>query len=536
MRNLKVWASAEPGGPGPQVDWPETFAEAQALAGRGQFKAFLATCQRAIDAWGDNPEMLLSLGSLLLQAGFLSTARQCFQRGCVLAPRDLRPVVNLANLTREAGDHAEARRLYDELLRHLPDHPTIRRNALVSLEYDPEVSDASRLERAIAWGDWAVVKAGGPHPRPPRRPLGSRPLRIGYLSADFCQHTVGLFVKDILRAHDPARVVAFTYSAGGTKDWVTEAIRTTTQFRDVATLDDPALATLIRQDEIDVLVDLSGHTAGSRLTVFAYRPAPVQVSWLGYFATTGLSCVDAVLLDDWHAPPGTEAQFVEPVVRLPGGRFCYQPVAWAPSEAQLPPCLPTGHITFGSFNNTAKFNDGVFDLWARIMAAVPNALLVLKWRTFNDDNLCQYVREAFARRGVVAERLDLRGPSFHAGLLEEYACVDIALDPFPFTGGLTSCEALWMGVPVVTWPQSRAVSRQTFALLSAIGLPELAAQDGNDYVRIAVALAGNHQMLTSLRRTMRDKMRASSLMEVAAFASDIEITLRQLWQSIEFRQ
>jgi len=198
--------------------------------------------------------------------------------------------------------------------------------------------------------------------------------------------------------------------------------------------------------------------------------------------------------------------------------------------------LPTGHITFGSFNNTAKFNDGVFDLWARIMAAVPNALLVLKWRTFNDDNLCQYVREAFARRGVVAERLDLRGPSFHAGLLEEYACVDIALDPFPFTGGLTSCEALWMGVPVVTWPQSRAVSRQTFALLSAIGLPELAAQDGNDYVRIAVALAGNHQMLTSLRRTMRDKMRASSLMEVAAFASDIEITLRQLWQSIEFRQ
>lgn len=159
---------------------------------------------------------------------------------------------------------------------------------------------------------------------------------------------------------------------------------------------------------------------------------------------------------------------------------------------------------------------------------------MLKWRTFNDDALCQSVRDAFAQRGVAASRLDLRGPSFHAGLLEEYAGVDIALDPFPFTGGLTSCEALWMGVPVVTWPQERVVSRQTFAFLSAIGLPELAAQDGNDYVRVAVTLASDRQRLTDLRGTIRERMRTSSLMDAAGFVSSLEQSLHELWQRVEF--
>ncbi len=190
--------------------------------------------------------------------------------------------------------------------------------------------------QAKAWGEWAVVQAGGPHSRPALRLLNGRPLRVGYVSADFCQHTVGLFVKDVLKAHDPARVMAFAYSAGQVQDWVTEAIRGACQFREAAVLDDAALAALIRQDEIDVLVDLSGHTAGSRLTVFAHRPAPVQVSWLGYFATTGLSCMDAVLLDEWHAPPGAEPPFVETIIRLPAGRICYQPVPFAPPVSPPP--------------------------------------------------------------------------------------------------------------------------------------------------------------------------------------------------------
>jgi protein O-GlcNAc transferase len=507
---------------------PSALALAQQLASQARFDDFLANCQQITDRCSDDPDALLSVGSLLSTFGFLSAARACFARVRNLAPNDLRPVVNLANLAREAGAHDESRRLYAALLERLPEQPVIRRNALVSLEYDPDVADEERLAQATLWGGWATAKAGGLHPRPPLRSLEGRPLRVGYVSADFCQHTVGLFVKDVLLAHDPERVKIFAYSAGQVNDWVTAAIRVACTFREVAALDDIALAAQIRRDEIDVLVDLSGHTGGSRLTVFAHRPAPVQVSWLGYFATTGLSVMDAVLLDDWHAPPGTQAQFVEEIVRLPGGRFCYTPVPFAPAEVAPPPCVANGYVTFGSFNNTAKLNPGVFTLWARILATVPDSRLVLKWRTFQDAALCQSVREAFAGQGIAPERIELRGASFHADVLKEYADIDIALDPFPFTGGLTSCEALWMGVPVVTWPQSRVVSRQTYAFVSVIGLPELAGQSANDYVRIAVELAADKARLQALRTELRQRMRTSSLCDVTAFATSLEDAFLEL--------
>ncbi|QRX84523.1 glycosyltransferase [Glaciimonas sp. PAMC28666] len=509
-----------------------------------RFDACLTTCQQIIAAYEHHPDALLRVGELLLSFGFLSAARACFKDACQRSPADVRPVVNLANLAREAGDHAECRRLTTALLAHLPDHPVIRRNALASLEYDAAVSAAERLAHATAWGEWAVAKAGGLRARPDLSALESeassqgRPLRVGYISADFCQHTVGLFVKDVLAAHRPENVQAFAYHAGRGNDWVTSAIRTACSWRDAAALDDIALAALIRADAIDVLVDLSGHTGGSRLTVFAHRAAPVQVSWLGYFATTGLAVTDAVLLDEWHAPAGTEAQFVEPIVRLPGGRFCYVPVPFAPPLVAPLPCLANGYITFGCFNNTAKLNAGVYALWAKLLHAVPTARLVLKWRTFHDAALCQSVRAIFAAHGIAPERIDLRVASFHADMLTEYADIDIALDPFPFSGGLTSCEALWSGVPVVTWPQSQVVSRQTFAFLSAIGLPELAAQgpDGADeYLRIAVALAEDRPRLQALREGLRERMRRSRLCDVTAFTRTLEQTLLSLAQKFVVR-
>jgi len=511
----------------------ERIAAAHIHAQAGRFPDLLDICRQLSDTYGNNINALLDIGSLLLNYGFLTAARRCFERACTLVPNDLRPIVNLAGLLRDAGDHSESHRLYTLLLQQLPNHPVIRRNTLVSLEYDPAVSDAERFSHALDWGEWATAQAGGPHPRPRMRPLENRPLRIGYVSADFCQHTVGLFVKDLLMNHKPGRVTSFAYSAGKVNDRVTNSIRKACRWRDVSKLDDAALANLIRQDEIDVLVDLSGHTAGSRLTAFAHRPASVQVSWLGYFATTGLACMDAVLLDEWHAPQEMEKQFVEPIIRLPFGRFCYQPVPWAPAEVAPPPCLQTGYITFGCFNNTAKLNAGVFDLWARILIAVPNSRLVLKWRTFNDEGLCQLVTESFVQRGIAAERVELRGPSFHVDLLKEYADIDIALDPFPFTGGLTSCEALWMGVPVVTWPQSRVVSRQTFSLLSVIGLPELVAKDAEDYMRIAVKLALDYERLADLRSSLRQRMKASPLMDVARFTRQLEQTLINLYKNID---
>lgn len=515
------------------LSWLSQLSQAQLLASQARFDDCLRVCQQILHTNPDDPEPLLGVGALLMGFGYLTPAHQCFERVCGITPNDPRSAVNLANHARERGEHAESRRLYNALLEQLPDEPVIRRNALVSLEYDPQVSDAERLDKAKVWGDWALAKAGGLRPRPSIRSLEGRPLRMGYVSADFCQHTVGLFVKDVLAAHNSAQVTVFAYSAGQVNDWVTAAIRDACNFRDVSALDDHALAQQIRQDQIDVLVDLSGHTAGSRLTVFAHRPAPVQISWLGYFATTGLPVMDAVLLDEWHAPQGTEAQFVEPIIRLHGGRFCYTPIPFAPAEVAPPPSMAKGVITFGSFNNTAKLNVGVFEAWAQILRAVPNARLVLKWRTFQDPALCQSVQKAFAQRGIAPERIELRGASFHADVLKEYAAIDIALDPFPFTGGLTSCEALWMGVPVITWPQSRVVSRQSFAFLSAIGLPELSAQDAEDYVRIAVELAGNQNRLGALRSEMRARMRSSALMDVTGFTRQLEQCMIGLYRHID---
>ena len=508
---------------------------ARRFAQTGQFAGLLQVCADINGAAATDANTLLDAGALLSEFGFIGRARECFERASALAPSDLRPLANLANLARDAGSHGEARRLYAALLQHLPDHPVVRRNALVAMEYDPGVSDIERLAQAAAWGNWAIARVGGQRTRPELKPLARRPLRIGYVSADFCQHTVGLFVKDVLTAHDQSQVAAFAYSARQVEDWVTAAIRQACTYRDVSKMSDIELAEQIRQDDIDVLVDLSGHTAGSRLTAFAYRPAPVMVSWLGYFATTGLDCMDAVLLDEWHAPPGIESQFAEKVIRLPGGRLCYQPVPFAPAVAPLP-AVRNGYVTFGSFNNTAKLNEGVFDVWARVLAAVPDARLVLKWRTFLDDGLRGSVLASFVRRGIAADRVEFRGPSFHAELLKEYADIDIALDPFPFTGGLTSCEALWMGVLVVTWPQERVVSRQTFALLSTIGLPELVAKDAGDYVRIAAELAANRERLAELRSGLRQRMQASSLMDVGRFTRRLEQVLIDLYRDIASRE
>lgn len=507
------------------------LAVARQHAEAGHFGDFLSLCRQLAKALPDDPDAQLDLGVLLAGYGFFSDAHSCYERARSCQPNDLRALVNLANLARDAGEHGEARHFYAELLQRLPDHPVIRRNTLTSLEYDPEVADAERLAFAKAWGEWAQRRACGACQRPPLVSPKARSLRLGYVSADLCQHTVGLFIKDVLKAHDSSRVEVFAYSAGQVNDWVTDQIRTACTLRDISALDDSALAALIRADAIDVLIDLSGHTAGSRLTAFAYRPVPVMVSWLGYFATTGLDCIDAVILDEWHAPPGTEAQFVEPIIRLPGGRFCYQPVPFAPEVAPLP-APQRGFVTFGCFNNTAKLNDGVFDLWARVLLAVPDSRLVLKWRTFNDEALRQKVTLAFVDRGIAAERLELRGPSFHAEMLKEYGDIDIALDPFPFTGGLTSCEALWMGVPVVTWPQSRVVSRQTFAFLAAIGLPQLAAQSADDYVAIAHDLAADLPALQTLRAGLRERMQASPLMDVQGFARRFEDALIGLYQKI----
>ncbi|GAB1394640.1 tetratricopeptide repeat protein [Rhodocyclaceae bacterium] len=507
------------------------IAKLRQLANAARFDEFLAACMQQMEsAWDDAPT-LLDIGSLLLAFGYLTLARRCFEQAGMLLPDDPGPAINLANVAMEAGEHEAVRALYARLTTRWPNQATLHRNALNSQAYDPTSDTATYLAAARTWGLRALGRSGGVLPRPPLRALNGRPLRVGYVSADFCGHTVGYLIRPVLATHDPQRVCAFAYAQIKQDDGITDAIRAVTQFRDITALDPKALARQIEDDRIDVLVDLSGHTAGSRLLSFVYRPAPVMVSWLGYYATTGLSLLDAVLLDEWHAPPGTEEQFVEPILRLPTGRFCYAPPEFMPRAAP-PSSVKHGHVRFGCFNNTAKLTDAVFDLWAEILRQVPDSRLILKWRTLQDAALRDKILAAFVRRGIAAARIELRGASFHRALLEEYGEIDIALDPFPFTGGMTSCEALFMGVPVVTWPQARVVSRQTWAFLNQIGHPELAAQDAADYVRIAVTLAGDTHRRIRLRRTLRQQMLASPLCDVAGFTRSLEAALVGLYERI----
>lgn len=465
----------------------------------------------------------LDQGIALLNEGRLSEAIACYQRKLEEAPGHIAILNNLANALQVAGRFVEANRIYLTLL-HSAKKPLALRiasNYLAGLQYQQEYDAPTLKAMTAALGaqfavpdEWSFSEI-------------SRPIRVGFVSADLCDHPVGFFLLPLLANLDRCRFTPILYSAGSREDQTAHKLKEFAEWHDIASLDHGALLSYLRAADLNVLVDLSGHTAGNRLPVFARRAAPIQVSWLGYFATTGIPVIDAVIMDSWHAPIGAEAQFTERVVRMPQSRFCYAPVSFAP-EVSPPPSLRRGFITFGSFNNTAKFNDHVFSVWAKILHSVPNSRLVLKWPTFSDDRYAQSVRVFFAGHGVGESRIELRGRSFHVDLLKEYADIDIALDPFPFTGGHTSCEALWMGLPIITLPGKRPVSRQTLCFLANIGLEEFVAEDELDYVSKAVALAAQPGLLQGLRNTMRSRMQASPLMDAKQFARDFENILFDL--------
>lgn len=406
-----------------------------------------------------------------------------------------------------------------------PDDRRIWRNALLAQEYDLTADDAARFTLACQWAERFFKQPLLSSSHPPKR---HKKLRIGFLSPDLNRHPVGLLLLPVIRAHDRARFDLYAYCNNRKEDEVSREIASLTHWRTVDRLSDAALSDRIRQDRIDILVDLAGHTQGSRVEVFAARPAPVQLSWLGYFATTGLKTFDAVLMDEWLVPAAAERWFTEPVTRIPGGRFCYEPVPFAPEVAPLP-ALAQGVVTFGSFNNTAKLNESVLRLWAELLKQIPNSRLFLKCETFIDRELNAKTRRIFADAGIAQERLELQGASAHGPLLHGYGQVDISLDPFPFGGGYTSLESLWMGVPVITWPQSRVAGRQTYSFLKAIGLDEFIAADEVNYLRIAKQFADDLPRLAQLRAGLRDRMRASPLMDAQRLTRYLEQIMVDLY-------
>jgi predicted O-linked N-acetylglucosamine transferase (SPINDLY family) len=358
----------------------------------------------------------------------------------------------------------------------------------------------------------------------------ARRLRIGYVSPDFRAHAVANFFEPLLSCHDRSQFFIACYSNCPAPDAVTRRIESAADlFRDITALDDAAAADLIRSDGIDVLVDLAGHTARNRLLCFARKPAPVQVTYLGYPDTTGLSAIDARFTDALADPPHTDIYHSESLIRLPAPFLCYQPPVDAPSPAP-PPMLANGYITFGSFNNFTKLNRQTIKLWAQLLKSVLTARLLLKADALADPLVAESARAAFAPHGIPAQRLTLSGfvPTT-AGNLDFYRNIDIALDPSPYNGTTTTCEALLMGVPVVTLAGQTHVSRVGVSLLTGVELTSLISTDADDYIRRAAVLAVDVNQLTTLRETLRARLLRSPLADAGRLAANIESAYRTLF-------
>jgi protein O-GlcNAc transferase len=411
-----------------------------------------------------------------------------------------------------------------------PDHARTLSNLLFCLNYDDKLTNAELLAAHREWDE----RYGHEVPRPTsyanERAPGRR-LKIGYVSPDFRAHSVAYFLEPLLKAHDHQAVEVFCYAEVARADRVTEYLR---GFADhwliTVGLSDDELTERIRGDGIDILVDVAGHTADNRLRVFARKPAPVQATWLGYPNTTGLSAIDYRIVDAVTDPPGqADAWASEKLLRLDGGFICYGGLEGAAPPAP-PPCLTTGHVTFGSFNNPGKISNATMDAWASLLERLPDARLLLKGKSFTDPTACALYRARLAERGVAAERVELMAtvPSA-AAHLAVYDRVDVALDPFPHNGTTTTCEALWMGVPVVTLRGDRHAGRVGASLLGQIGLTDLLANSVEEYIEIAAALANDRSRLADLRRSLRPRMEASPLCDSRAFARKMEAAFRSMW-------
>lgn len=477
-----------------------------------------AALMRAIELGPDRAAPYSVLGLLMQQFGRVGEAIAAFRNALAREPQSPETWCNLGVALQDAGAIGEAQAAYRRALAINPQHLAAWSDLLMCMQYDPAHSARRLRETAEAW---ARTTASMPrYQHEPARRAGR--LRIGYVSADFYRHPVGWFFTPVARAHDRSRFEVFCYASQTRADDVTAAVMSTVEhWRDVRMLDDETLCKAIRDDGIDVLVDLSGHTAGNRLGVFARKPAPLQFSWLGYFASTGLADMDGAIFGVGQVATGAEGFFVEPVERLERNQFCYEPPSYAPDVIAQPPDAGRA-VTFGSFGNASKINDDVLKVWAKVLEWVPGSRLVLKWKTFADAGVRQALRQAFERCGGNPARLELRGPSEHQAMLSEYADIDIALDTWPFSGALTTCEALWMGVPVITLEWLRPVARQTSALLRTLGLDEFVASTAEDYIQRAVALARDEARRARLRAGMRGIMRGSALMDGPSMARALE--------------
>jgi len=463
----------------------------------------------------------------------LDAAKEAFERARSLDPAHPSAAVSLGNVHKLMGRAKEAGEAYLAAVSSPRIDAVLFSQLLVGLHTNPTI-DASTLFELHR--EWARRYSAALYPRSPRfsnAPDPHKRLTIGFVSPKLTSDIVGHFLRGMVRPlADEAKL--FFYHAGGHTDWVTaELAAANASWRDIATMDDATAAALIARDGIDVLVDLAGHAPNHRLLVFARKPAPVQVTWLDYFDTTGLDTIDVLITDRVSTPPSLVARgaqrFVESLAYLPHSRLCFSPPPYAPPVAALP-ALTNGHITFGCFGRADKVVPEVVALWAQVLASVPGSRLVLKSGGLGIAPVRERIASQFEAHGVARDRIGFRGASTHETLLHEYGEIDIALDTFPYNGGATTCDALWMGVPVITLEGEGMIARQGASLLTAAGRAEWIAADAAAFVSVTSELASDVARLGALRGELRTEVSRSSLCDGAAFAGDFLEVIAAAWR------
>ncbi len=473
-----------------------------------------------------------ALAGLTLAHGTLNewqVAIECGRQALATMPDDFRSHINLAHALRGAGLVNEATHILLIAAERFPNSPEVLDRLLPILNYTDVVSPEQALAFAKRYGD-ALSKPSDDLRRRPYDP--ARRLRIGFLSADMRTHSVAYFLEPIFEHLDRSRFEVIGYCDNAKSDQTTDRLRSLCDhWQDTYALAHAQLVERIREDAIDILIELAGHTNPNRLVALAHRCAPVQMTYLGYPGTTGVPAIDYRIVDAITDPPGSEHYASERLLRIEGCFLCYKPPPDAPAINPQPPVERNGFVTFGSFNSLQKYSDATLDAWASILIAVSGSRLLLKNKSLADPWVQSCLLSRFSERGIDPARLDLRAQAatLHDHL-SMYADIDIAIDTLPYNGTTTTCEALWMGVPVLGFAGSTHPGRVGVSLLNAVGLEELIANDRDCYVRLAGDLAADHVRLASLRRTMRDRVAGSLLCDAAGFAARFEQALREAIQ------
>jgi protein O-GlcNAc transferase len=484
---------------------------------------------KALSLMPDFAEAHNNLGNVFKERGQPEKAIESYHQALSIKPNYVKAQNNLGNAFKELGQLDDAISGFRKAISIDPNYAEGYSNLLYSQNYQTGVT----LETlAIAHAEWEGhfgVPLQAKWTDHENTPDENRPLRIGFVSPDLGRHPVGFFIANLLEFKQKNDVKFMCYSDRKPDD-LTERLRNLSDaWMDCRGISDEALTHRIRSDKIDILIDLAGHTANNRLLVFARKPAPLQITWAGYVGSTGLASMDYLFADGLHVPKEFEPHYLEKIIRLPDGYICYEPPTYAPAVGSLP-FERNGFITFGSFHNPAKLNNLVLSTWAEVLKAAPNSQLILKYRSMDSEGNRNRIIEQFSQQGIEETRLTFEGMSPHPELLARYNDVDIGLDTFPYSGGLTTCEALWMGVPVITKPDETFASRHSLSHLTNVGATELVASDLSDYISKAVELANDVSRLSALRSGLRKQTAESGLCNGEKFAKDFTTAMRLVWQ------